>query len=212
MLLTGEGPLEAASDSSSTAPQPGGRVAAPGQLGLLQAFVNTHFDLVGERGADLFATPAGLRRWLADEGLLAGRTRVTGADLDRALVVREGLRTLIAERDRAVPSSAARASSLRAPFNEALAGASLELRVTQGGAELVPVGASKLDRALGSLLAILARAMVDGSWLRLKVCPGRHCGWVFYDQSRNNSGRWCSMNVCGGREKARAHYRRQRSD
>jgi predicted RNA-binding Zn ribbon-like protein len=61
------------------------------------------------------------------------------------------------------------------------------------------------------LLAILAEAMVDGSWQRLKACPGRHCGWVFYDHSRNNSGRWCSMSVCGGREKARAHYHRQRS-
>jgi predicted RNA-binding Zn ribbon-like protein len=84
--------------------------------------------------------------------------------------------------------------------------------VTRRGTELVPVGSSELDRALGSLLAILARAIVDGSWLRLKVCPGRHCGWVFYDQSRNNSGRWCSMSVCGGREKARAHYHRQRVD
>jgi predicted RNA-binding Zn ribbon-like protein len=207
MLLTGESPSDAARDSASGSPQPGGRVGAPGELGLLQAFINTHFDLVGERGADLFANPAGLRRWLGDHGLLAGRARVGAADLERALVVREGLRDLIADRDRAAPIS-----SLRAPLNQAFAGAAVELRVTPGGAELLPVGSSELDRALGSLLATVARAMIDGSWLRLKVCPGRHCGWVFYDQSRNNSGRWCSMSVCGGREKARAHYRRQRSD
>ena len=204
MLLTGEGPFDAAPDSTSGSLQPGGRVGAPGELGLLQAFINTHFDLVGERGADLFATPVGLRRWLGDQGLLAGRARVGAADLDRALEVREGLRDLIADRNRTIP----RGSRL----NQAFVGASLELRMTRRGPELVPVGSSELDRALGSLLAILARAMVDGSWLRLKVCPGRHCGWVFYDQSRNNSGRWCSMSVCGGREKARAHYRRQRSD
>jgi predicted RNA-binding Zn ribbon-like protein len=206
MLLTGESRFDAAPESSGS-PQPGGRVGAPGELGLLQAFINTHFDLVGDRGADLFANPAGLRRWLGDQGLLARRARVGGADLGRALAVREGLRGLIADRERTVAGS-----SLRAPLNEAFAGASLELRVTLRGTELVPVGSSELDRALGSLLAILARAMVDGSWLRLKVCPGRHCGWVFYDQSRNNSGRWCSMSVCGGREKARAHYHRQRVD
>jgi predicted RNA-binding Zn ribbon-like protein len=206
MLLTGEVRFDAAPESSAS-PQPGGRVGAPGELGLLQAFINTHFDLVGERGADLFANPAGLRRWLGDQGLLARRARVGGADLGRALAVREGLRDLIADRERTVAGS-----PLRAPLNEAFAGASLELRVTLRGTELVPVGSSELDRALGSLLAILARAMVDGSWLRLKVCPGRHCGWVFYDQSRNNSGRWCSMSVCGGREKARAHYHRQRVD
>ena len=202
MLLTGEGPFDAASDSSSGLPQPGGRVAATGRLGLLQAFTNTHFDLVGQHGADLFATPAGLRRWLADQQLVTSRARVTNAELERVIVVREGFRDLIAARDQAAVSD---------PLNEALAGASLEVRMTPRGAELVPVGLSEVDRALGSLLAILAAAMVDGSWMRLKVCPGRHCGWVFYDNSRNNSGRWCSMSVCGGREKARAHYHRQRS-
>ena len=202
MLLTGEGLFDVASDLPSGAPQPGGRVAAPGRLGLLQAFANTHFDLVGEHGADLFATPAGLRRWLADRQLLASRARVTAADLGRVLVIREGLRDLIADRARSADSGA---------LNQALAGAALEVRVTPRGAELVPVGSSEVDRALGSVLAILAAAIVDGSWLRLKVCPGRHCGWVFYDNSRNNSGRWCSMSVCGGREKARAHYHRQRS-
>lgn len=204
MLLTGENALDGVADSRSASVQPGGRVAAPGHLGLLQAFVNTHFDLVEEHGADLLATPAGLRRWLSDHGLLTPRARVTTADLHRALVVREGLRKLIAAHD--VGDSA-----LRAELNRAFTGASLDVRLTPRGAELVPVGGTGLDRALGSLLAILARAMVDGSWERLKVCPGRHCGWVFYDHSRNNSGRWCSMNVCGGREKARAHYRRQRS-
>jgi len=202
MLLTGEGPFDAARASSSGLPQPGGRVAAPGRLGLLQAFINTHFDLVGEHGADLFATPAGLRRWLADEQLVTSRARVTTAELERVRIVREGLRGLIADRDQASPSE---------PLNDALAGTSLEVRITPRGAELVPAGPSEVDRALGALLAILAAAIVDGSWMRLKVCPGRHCGWVFYDNSRNNSGRWCSMSVCGGREKARAHYHRQRS-
>jgi predicted RNA-binding Zn ribbon-like protein len=199
MSLTGEGITP-----PPQSPQPGGRIPAPGRLGLLQGFINTHFDLVDEWGADVFATPAGLRRWLAGQELLARRARVTTADLDRALAAREGLRRLIARRD-------VSDDVLCAELNEAFTGASLEVRMTPRGTELVPVGATGVDRALGSLVAILAEAMIDGSWQRLKVCPGRHCGWVFYDHSRNNSGRWCSMNVCGGREKARAHYRRQRS-
>jgi predicted RNA-binding Zn ribbon-like protein len=200
MLLTGESPFE----GSTASPQPGGRVAAPGQLGLLQAFINTHFDLVDDWGADLLATPAGLRHWLANHGLLARRARITTANLERVVVVREGLRTLLAARGGSD-------SSDHAALNRAFRGASLEIRLTPRGAELVPIGTTGIDRALGSLLAILAQGMVDGSWHRLKTCPGRHCGWVFYDHSRNNSGRWCSMSVCGGREKARAHYHRQRS-
>jgi predicted RNA-binding Zn ribbon-like protein len=187
--------------------QPGGRPPAPGVLGLLQAFLNTHFDLVTEHGADLLATRARGRQWLSEVGLLAPRERISQADLDRLRRVRESLRELVAvgEGSGVKPS----ASAARA-INEVLTGATIELRFTMLGPELIPVGASAVDRVLGSLTGIVARAMIDGSWRRLKVCPGPHCGWVFYDHSRNGSGRWCSMNVCGGREKARAHYLRRR--
>jgi predicted RNA-binding Zn ribbon-like protein len=188
-------------------PQPGGRPGAPGDLGLLQAFLNTHFDLATEYGADLLATRARARLWLSGEGLLSPGARITRVDLDRLHGVRERLRQLIAvgQASGVRPSPpAARA------INELLTGASIELRFTALGPELIPVGTSAVDRVLGSLSAIATRAMIDGSWRRLKVCPGPHCGWVFYDHSRNGSGRWCSMNVCGGREKVRAHYRRRR--
>ena len=205
MRLTGE--TRGVLVDAQSLPQPGGRPAAPGEVGLLQAFLNTHFDLVTEHGADLLATRTGARRWLSSEGLLAAGARITEADLDRLHGVREGLRQLIAvgQHSGAMPS----APGARA-INEHLMGAAIELRFTPRGPELVPVGTSGVDRALGSLSAIAVRAMIDGSWRRLKVCPGPHCGWVFYDHSRNGSGRWCSMNVCGGREKARAHYRRRR--
>ena len=205
MRLAGETPGGRV-DAPPAPPQPGGRPAAPGDLGLLQAFLNTHFDLVTDYGADLLATPAGARRWLGAQGLVGAGARITPADLDRLHGVREGLRQLIAAGDRrgAEPAAAARA------VNQRLTGAAIELRFRALGPELIPVAACDADRVLGSLSAIVARAVIDGSWLRLKVCPGPHCGWVFYDQSRNGSGRWCSMNVCGGREKARAHYRRRR--
>lgn len=206
MRLTGEIPGRRV-DAPSVPPQPGGRPAAPGDVGLLQAFLNTHFDIVTEHGADLLATRARARRWLSEQGLLAPGARITRADLDRLHRVREGLRELIADGQ----GPGAKLSALAAQaINEHLTGAAIELRFTSRGPELVPVGASGVDRVLGWLTAIAARGMIDGSWQRLKVCPGPHCGWVFYDHSRNGSGRWCSMNVCGGREKARAHYRRRR--
>ncbi|MBV8999469.1 MAG: CGNR zinc finger domain-containing protein [Solirubrobacterales bacterium] len=206
MKLTGETPA-IRGDAPALPPQPGGRPAAPGDVGLLQAFLNTHFDLVTEHGADLLATRGRAQRWLSTQGLVPPEARITQADLDRLRRVREGLRQLIVvgQGSGGEPSlPAARA------INEHLMGAAIELRLTERGPELIPVGASAVERVLGSLIAIAARAMIDSSWRRLKVCPGPHCGWVFYDHSRNGSGRWCSMNVCGGREKARAHYRRRR--
>jgi predicted RNA-binding Zn ribbon-like protein len=206
MLLTGE-TSGRRGDAVSLPPQPGGRPAAPGVLGLLQAFLNTHFDLVTEHGADLLATRGSARDWLSAQGLMELEEKITEADLDRLHQLREGLRQLIAiGQGFGVKPSAGAARAI----NEVLAGAAIELRFSAVGPELIPVGASPVDRVLGSLTAIAAIAMIDDGWRRLKVCPGPHCGWVFYDHSRNGSGRWCSMNVCGGREKARAQYRRRR--
>jgi predicted RNA-binding Zn ribbon-like protein len=222
--------------------QPGGRPPAPGVLEPVQAFINTHYDLERDHGAELLCTPRALGDWLACCGLLTDPARLGDRDLQRALLAREGLRELARantsssgvpvpalragpesaragpESARAGPESAragpesARAGPefARAALNEAVAGAIVALRFTpEGPCYLTPAEAG-LDGALGALLAGAAQAMVDGSWTRLKICPGSDCGWAFYDHSRNQGGRWCSMSVCGGRAKARSHYRRRR--
>jgi predicted RNA-binding Zn ribbon-like protein len=95
-------------------------------------------------------------------------------------------------------------------MNRVAAGLSIGLELDHRRLVLSAAGPEGLDAGVATLLAIATRAMIDGCWRRLKSCPGEHCGWAFYDHSRNNSSRWCSMAVCGGRTKARAHYRRQR--
>jgi predicted RNA-binding Zn ribbon-like protein len=182
--------------------QPGSREPAPGELALVQSFINSHYDLEFEHGADLFASTAALARWLERRGLLGGAAdSLSQRDVRRALAVREGLRAL----------AKGNAAGLGlAGLNEAAAGAAIEVRFSPSGPSCVPGGRNPIDRALAIVLAVAARAMIDGSWFRLKICPGEDCGWAFYDHSRNQSGRWCSMAVCGGRAKARAHYRRRR--
>ena len=76
-------------------PQAGGREPAPGELGLVQAFVNSHWDLEGDHGGELLHSPAALAAWLSGRGLLPDGTRLTRSDLRRALAVREGLRALL---------------------------------------------------------------------------------------------------------------------
>jgi predicted RNA-binding Zn ribbon-like protein len=58
------------------------------------------------------------------------------------------------------------------------------------------------------VLAIVAEAMAEGTWSRLKACREHSCEWAFYDRSRNRSGVWCSMEGCGNRAKARAFRER----
>jgi predicted RNA-binding Zn ribbon-like protein len=189
-------------------PQPGGRERAPDDLVCVQAFINSHYDLEFDHGADLFATPAALAGWLERRGLLSGVDRpIAGDDVRQAVGAREALRTLARRNRDPAPRDT---TAARAALNDVARGIPIELRFDDHGPQLRPVGGPGLDRALGTVLAITARSMIDGSWDRLKVCPGEDCGWAFYDHSRNQSGRWCSMSVCGGRSKARAHYRRRR--
>jgi predicted RNA-binding Zn ribbon-like protein len=189
-------------------PQPGGRQPAPGELVLLQSFLNTHFDLVGEFGAEILAGPERLLSWFTSRGLVSDASRPPSrTQVQRVIAVREGLRELArCNRD---PGVAPDPAALRR-LNDAAARVSLGLELGPNQVGLFARDAGSLDSGVGTLLAIAVESKVDGHWQRMKACPGEHCGWVFYDHSRNNSSQWCSMAVCGGRTKARAHYRRWR--
>lgn len=184
--------------------QPGGRTPAPGPLALVQAFLNTHYDLEVDHGAEVWSSADAYARWLARHGLLAGTVTVSPAEHARALTVRAALRALAS----ADVDAAARAL---ATLTEAGRGAAVEVRFSPADGPAFEADGTPAS-AVGLMLAITAQAMRDGRWERLKICPGRDCGWAFYDHSRNGSGRWCSMTICGGREKARTHYRRNRGD
>lgn len=69
------------------------------------------------------------------------------------------------------------------------------------GLELVAVGTG-VELAIGTILAIVIRSQIDGTWARFKACRKHSCRWAFYDRSKNGSGTWCSMAVCGNRVKA----------
>lgn len=185
-------------------PQSGARPPAPGRLALVQAFANTHFDLVEQWGEDLLGTSAGLQRWLHARGLPAAR--VTHAELARALAVREGLRAQLAEHNGRAADLAARTA-----LREAARGLGAAFELDAAGATVPALASAGVTGALGLVLAVVHESQATGSWRRLKACPGHECGWVFYDRSRNAAGRWCSMQVCGGREKARAYRGRPRT-
>jgi predicted RNA-binding Zn ribbon-like protein len=55
-----------------------------------------------------------------------------------------------------------------------------------------------------SALTMLAQADVS----RIKQCSGEHCGWLFFDTTKNKRRRWCEMQVCGNRAKQKAHRAR----
>jgi predicted RNA-binding Zn ribbon-like protein len=193
--------------------QPSGRTPAPGRLGLVQAFTNAFWDLDGG-GADAWPDAAAYGRWLHARGFDGGRG-ATEADRERAIALREALRGLARRHHddvRPPPPDAPELAVLDA--TAARAGATLRLRFDSGGGNGAPrheAAGDGPDAALALVLGVVAEAMADGTWSRLKACPGPHCGWVFYDGSRNRSRQWCSMQICGNRVKGREFRARQRS-
>jgi predicted RNA-binding Zn ribbon-like protein len=173
-------------------------------LALVQAFLNTRFNLMADDHGETFTDPEALVVWLASRGLVDERPDLTEADLVRAIAIREGLRAL-AFANNGRPLAAQTVTQMR----RASSGLQVEVRLESDGPEFLAGDAYGVEPALGLLIAVAARAKVEGTWQRLKACPGRNCGWVFFDHSRNGSSRWCSMKVCGDREKSRALYWRR---
>ena len=178
---------------------------APGALETVRAFVNTR-DV--DDDVELLATPAALVGWLAEHDLLDAAPDAVGAgaaDLRRAVELREALRAhLLSHHGEPLPREAART------LDAAARRARLGVRFTGPDATALEPEADGVDGAVGRLLAIVARAIEDGTWQRLKVCPAQTCQWAFYDASRNRSAVWCDMRVCGNRAKVRGFRERTR--
>jgi predicted RNA-binding Zn ribbon-like protein len=153
--------------------------AAPEPLRQVQLFVNSI-----DREHDREWLPA----WLEERGL-------PSSDFDRAVALREALRSLLR-----VNNLGGTAPEARARVNEV----ARDVRVELGSDGVVLSGTDPLS----AVVAIALTSMLDGTWGRLKVC--RKCEWSFYDTSKNRSGSWCSMQLCGNRTKTRAYRSRRK--
>lgn len=176
--------------------------AAPGELELVRAFVNT-IDL--ETGVDEIAGHGDLGAWLAARSLLAAGATVTAGDRVAAPQLREALRAVLRSHVDGIVDPAAPAT-----LDAAARRARLVVRFAEDGTAAPQPDAGGVAGALGRLLAIVVAAQGEGTWERLKACPEPDCGWAFYDGSRNRSARWCTMDVCGNRTKVR-RYRERRA-
>jgi predicted RNA-binding Zn ribbon-like protein len=183
-----------------------GRKPPPGELALLQAFINTS-DPDDDDPVEDFTDPGAVERWLVHYELMGAPDEPLGqGDFDHLLAFREALRAVLVAQNGG-PHDPAAVDTL----NAASRSAELLVRFDAAGeARLTPVRRGP-DEAIARLLAIVQRAQTAGTWERLKGCPDDGCGWIFYDWSKNRSATWCSMGTCGNRAKARAYRERRRA-
>ena len=174
--------------------------AAPDGLDLIRRFCNTCNH---ESGADRFETIEGLRRWLVDQQLSGVDDSPDESDRRRLIAVREHLRShALAHHDGAVDSS------FVVPLDACISDAPVALNVSGGRLTIRPTAPDAAGITIGLLAVAVMDAQRSERWRRFKACPS--CEWVFYDRSKNQTGRWCSMNACGGRAKVAAFRERQR--
>jgi predicted RNA-binding Zn ribbon-like protein len=184
--------------------QPAGRAPAPPPLDLVQDFVNTE---VAVWAIDEIATPEALAAWLQARDLLSADAVVDSASFVRARALRRVLRGLAGRNARGSIAD----DDLRSEFATIAAEAHLHFGLDERGALRLETGRDDANGALAEIMARVFEAQASGAWTRLKSCPGPHCGWLFFDASRNASSRWCSMSICGNRTKTAAYRRRRRS-
>lgn len=188
------------------------RRGSPSEVALVEEFLNTlDLERFGDKAdkpddqRDIIDTPTHLKGWFVEHDLLSRRARVSTADVEAAIALRNGLRAML------------RAAQGLTFDSEALARARrLSRRVTltldlgdDGNPRLSPAGSS-VERVLGRLLADVAVAEATGALSRLKVCSADDCQFVFFDHSRSRTKRWCSMDTCGNRMKTRRYRHRHR--
>jgi predicted RNA-binding Zn ribbon-like protein len=176
------------------------RQTADGELGLVQAFVNS-VDL--QDGPELFTDPNTLKSWLVAKNLLDPSQEVGEADLRHAIALREAVRGVIGANS-GLPVYPVDVATL----NEAAVASRLRMRFGADGTARLEPDAGGTVGAMGRLVAALYAGMQDEEWHRLKLCSSATCRWAFYDRSKNHSSRWCTMASCGNRAKAR-RFRKQ---
>jgi len=175
----------------------------PGQLDTLRDFVNT-VDLEG--GSETFSSPETLHAWLLERRLVDAAAVVDERDVARAREVREAFRDILsANTRREEPDPAA-----LAVLSEVGSAAAFRMTFHPHEGPLIEPATDGVSGALAALVAIMAQAMLDGSWGRFKACRRDGCRWAFFDWTKNQSGQWCSMAVCGNRVKARRYQERKR--
>src|SRR5215210_9051829 len=189
-------------------------------------FVNTVGWRLADYPSEYLRSYEDLLDWGRQAGLLAleeteGLSRRARLDpqgaretLSRALALREAVHRMISG---AIAGESQDESDLSA-LNRELSIALSHLRVVAadgtyswGWDRSGDDGEARLDSPLWPVAQSAAELLTSEKLVRVKVCAGEGCGWVFLDESRNSSRRWCDSRDCGNRERVRRHLARKRA-
>jgi predicted RNA-binding Zn ribbon-like protein len=170
-------------------------------------FVNTAEERGHPEADDALSTSADLRLWGQRYGLLSPEVTGDNDDEDefaRAIEARELLYALFLARRTGLPAAPEQLARLGELGAEAYRAGSLHRH--DDGTIGWSWGRSKLDSIRHVAVTGAIELLQSEPTIRLKQCPGDHCGWFFLDTTKRGNRRWCSMAECG--QDAKDEYRR----
>ncbi|MDQ0618376.1 hypothetical protein QFZ33_002400 [Arthrobacter globiformis] len=184
-----------------------GLPVAPGNLGLVQDFLNTITEGT-IAPPDLLATLNDAQEWadqvieqwisVDDLGWAKTLPRLTENDRKALVAFRDQLfEGLFGHSHSETAGGPARKNPTYHPV----------MTVSAGGIELWP-GGEGWKYFETALLLICHQGQLEGVLRRMKSCKSDTCDVVFYDRSNNNSGVWHDVKLCGNRANVRAHRAR----
>jgi predicted RNA-binding Zn ribbon-like protein len=161
---------------------------------------------------DLVATVGGAGWLESPDALLkeaVAHPRLARTALAAAIDLREMLFPLLSD----IAAGAVPTASDLKPLNSHLNVSLGHVRVADSGDGLTPTWwpENDLDLPVWQVAASAGAVVTSDDRDRLKQCPGEQCGWLFVDESSNQSRRWCDSRLCGNRARVRAHYERSRN-
>lgn len=171
-------------------------LAAPGDLAMIQDFVNTRPE---RTEIDDFATPDDLASWLTKRGLLSARTQLSEEEWRRTLTLREAFHAQFRANTGGFVAAAHEIRALEQISHQAR----FQIRYDNGPSGFESLGEG-LDRAFGTLLLIVIEARSTGRWKFLKVCQAEGCERIYFDRAPGGVGKWCTKR-CGNTMRGRTH-------
>jgi predicted RNA-binding Zn ribbon-like protein len=185
-------------------------------------FANTVDWRLRDRPGDLMSSYADLVAWSRHAGILSeARARAllkearkspttASAVFKQAVALRELIYRIFSH----IAQGGMPAGADVAEINSALSDSLSRMRLVPAASSFEwgwEENGARLERPLWYIVQSAATLLTIGKLDRIRQCNDDHCGWLFFDVSKNRSRRWCSMEDCGNRAKARRHYRKNKA-
>ena len=177
-------------------------------------FANTASGRGGPQHLEHLREPADVLTWAEHAGVIDARTAKRAARalaagaprfltlLEDALALREAIYRIAAALAEKRSPAEADLALVKAACARAIAAAELAPG-PDGFRWRWPTDPPLPETILGPLALSAAGLLREGDLSRIKQCAGEHCGWLFFDLTKNKSRRWCEMSACGNRAKAK---------